>query len=333
MPEPEWRKEIRPGTIIGEKTTPLASAGIYVPARKGPLVSTALMLVTASKVAGIKETVVGMPPQADGQPNPSTAAAARMAGVTRFVVGNGVAIIAGMTVRTESVPEVDGIFGPGPAGIAAAMSVSFSYGKRTVVGIGPTDGAVIADESADPDWIARNLMCEAEHGPDSSVLLVTPSRKLVDQVTRILKERIPSVREDRSRILSAVLGPLGMGAVIVVPDIDQGCRIINEFAPEHLLVACEEHIQEEVIARVKNAGEILLGHFTPFSAANYAIGITAVLPTNGFARAFSGITCKDMLKTSTIGALSEPALKTMFQTIEELGTHEGLPCHVEAAQS
>jgi histidinol dehydrogenase len=333
MPEPEWMKPIRPGTVIGEKSTPLDSVGLYVPARKGPLVSTALMLVTAAKVAGVKEIIVGIPPQENGLANPSTLAAAQMAGATQFVVGNGVAIIAGMTMGTESVPEVDGIFGPGPAGIAAAMSVAFSYGKRTVVGIGPTDGAVIADESADPDWIARNLMCEAEHGPDSAVLLVTTSQNLADQVSRILKDRIPSVREDRSRILTAVFSQQGMGSLIVVPDIDQGCQIINEFAPEHLLVACEKHIQEEVLARVKNAGEILLGHFTPFSAANYAIGITAVLPTNGFARAFSGITCKDMLKISTIGALSEPALKTMFQTIEELGNHEGLPCHVEAARS
>jgi histidinol dehydrogenase len=332
MPEPEWRRQIRPGTVIGEKSTPLDSVGLYVPARKGPLVSTALMLVTAAKVAGVREIVVGMPPQENGQANPSTVAAARMAGATQFVVGNGVAIIAGMTVGTESVPEVDGIYGPGPAGIAAAMSVAFSYGKRTVVGIGPTDGAIIADESADPDWIARNLMCEAEHGADSSVLLVTTSRMLADQVARILQERIPCVREDRKLILTAVFGEQGLGAVVVVPDMIHACRIINEFAPEHLMVACTEKIQEEVLARVKNAGEILLGHFTPFSAANYAIGITAVLPTNGFARSFSGITCKDMLKTSTIGGLSESALKELLETIEEIGLHEGLPCHVEAAR-
>lgn len=255
-----------------------------------------------------------------------------MAGATRFVVGNGVSIIAGMTVGTESIPEVDGIYGPGPAGIAAAMSVAFSYGKRTVVGIGPTDGAIIADQSADPEWIARNLMCEAEHGADSSVLLVTTSPNLADQVTQVLLERIPLVREDRKRNLNRVFGEQGMGAVVVVPDMDQACRVINEFAPEHLMVSCTEKIQEEVLAEVKNAGEILLGHSTPFSAANYAIGITAVLPTNGFARAFSGITCKDMLKTSTIGSLSETALKELLNTIEEIGLHEGLPCHVEAAR-
>ncbi len=331
MPEPDWRREIRPGTIIGEKITPLESVGLYIPARKGPLVSTALMLVTAAKVAGVSNIIVGMPPQENGSANPSTVAAATIAGADRIVIGNGVAALAGMTVGTESIPEVDGMFGPGPAGIAAAMSVAFSYGKKTVVGIGPTDCAVIADDTADPDWVARNLMCEAEHGPDSSVLFTTTSEDLAEKVAGVLLERIPRVEEKRRPILAKVFGKDGMGAIAIVPDIISACKIIDEFAPEHLMVACSEEAQEKILSGIRNTGEILLGHNTPFSAANYAIGITAVLPTNGFARAFSGITCKDMIKTSTIGALSEDALKELKDTIDALGEHEGLPCHVEAA--
>ena len=331
MPEPYWQREIRPGTIIGEKITPLESVGLYIPARKGPLVSTALMLVTAAKVAGVSNIVVGMPPQENGQANPSTVAAAGIAGADMIVMGNGVALLAGMTAGTESIPEVDGIFGPGPAGIAAAMSVAFSYGKKTVVGIGPTDCAVIADDSADADWIARNLMCEAEHGPDSSVLFATTSEKLALKVATILLERIPRVDEKRRPILSRVFGKDGMGAIVIVPDIKNACKIIDEFAPEHLMVACSADTQEKVLSVIQNAGEILLGHNTPFSAANYAIGITAVLPTSGFAKAFSGITCKDMITTSTIGSLSENALKELRDIINSIGEHEGLPCHVEAA--
>ncbi|MGD9157531.1 MAG: histidinol dehydrogenase [Desulfobacteraceae bacterium] len=332
MPDPDWRKEIRPGTVIGEKITPLDSVGLYIPARKGPLVSTALMLVTAAKVAGVSNIVVGMPPQENGQANPSTIAAASIAGADRIVMGNGVAVLAGMTTGTESIPEVDGMFGPGPAGIAAAMSVAFSHGKKTVVGIGPTDCAVIADDSAEPDWIARNLMCEAEHGPDSSVLLATTSEELAKKVVRTLFDRIPGVdNKKRGPVLSKVFGKDGMGAIAIVPDIKSACKIIDEFAPEHLMVACSEDTQVKVLSIIRNTGEILLGHNTPFSAANYAIGITAVLPTNGFARAFSGITCRDMIKTSTIGALSEDALKELKDTIKALGEHEGLPCHVEAA--
>ena len=331
MPPSEWRKEIRPGTVIGEKSMPLDSVGLYIPARKGPLVSTALMLVTSAKVAGVGNIVVGMPPQEDGKANSSTAAAARIAGADNIVIGNGVALLAGMTFGTESVPEVDGMFGPGPAGIAAAMSVAFSHGKKTIVGIGPTDCAVIADESASPEWIARNLMCEAEHGPDSSVLFATTSEGLAEKVAKILSDRIPMVEEKRRQILMKVFGDGGMGAIAVVPDIDSTCEIIDDYAPEHLMVSCDETTQEEILAKIKNAGEILLGQYTPFSAANYAIGITAVLPTNGFAKAFSGITCKDMIKTSTIGALSESALKELKSTIDTLGEHEGLPCHVDAA--
>ncbi len=331
MPDLDWRREIRPGTVIGEKSTPLESVALYVPARKAPLVSTALMLVTAARVAGVHRIVVGMPPQQDGQPNASTVAAAKLAGATEFVVGNGVAVIAGLTIGTESTQEVNAIYGPGPAGIAAAMSVAFSYGKRTVVGIGPTDCAIIADGSADPEWIARNLMCEGEHGPDSSVLLATTSRALADNVAQVLEQRIPLVREDRRDVLTDVFGAQGMGSLVVCPDTSDACRVINEFAPEHLMLACPEGEQEKVLSMVVNAGEILLGHFTPFSAANYAIGITAVLPTNGFARIFSGITCKDMLKTSTVGGLNESALMQLGVCINQLGEHEGLPCHAAAA--
>ncbi len=332
MPPADWRKEIRPGTVIGEKISPLDSVGLYIPARKGPLISTALMLVTAAKVAGVENIVVGMPPQENGLANPSTVAAAHIAGADSIVMGNGVAILAGMTVGTESIPEVSGMFGPGPAGIAAAMSVAFSYGKKTVVGIGPTDCAVIADDSADPDWIARNLMCEAEHGPDSSVLLATTSEALAKKVAEALIKRIPRIDEKRRTILSKVFGREGMGAVAILSDIKEAVRIIDEFAPEHLMVACREDMQEEILSMIRNSGEILLGHNTPFSAANYAIGITAVLPTNGFASAFSGITCKDMIKTSTIGSLSEEALKELKDTIRALGEQEGLPCHIGAAE-
>ena len=250
-----------------------------------------------------------------------------------FVTGNGVGLIAALTVGTEAVPEVDGIYGPGPPGIATAMSVAFSYGKRTVVGIGPTDCAIVADESAAPSWIARNLICEAEHDPDSSVLLVTTSPDLAGDVYTALDREIPTVEGRRREFLMTVFGEEGMGAVVQVADASTACAVVNEFSPEHLLIFCAPSVQREVIERIRNAGEILIGHFTPFSAANYAIGITAVLPTNGLARSFSGITCKDMLKTSTIGELSKSALEQLRSTIEQTGTHEGLPCQTRVADA
>jgi histidinol dehydrogenase len=326
-----WETQIRPGTVVGEKVCPLQSVGIWIPARKGPLLSTAIMLVTAAKVAGVSQVIVGMPPLPDGLGDPGTVAAARLAGADQFVVGNGIAVIAGFTQGTESIPEVDGIFGPGPGGIAASMSIAMTFGKKSVVGIGPTECMILADESADPRWIAYDLINEAEHGPDSASLLVTSSSQLASEVEQYLQELIAEAEMNRQANLLKVFGPEGKGAIVVVPDILTACHYINDIAPEHLMVVCRPETEEQVISLVHQAGEILLGGYTPFSAANYGIGITAVLPTNTFAKAYSGITVKDMVKYSTIGRLTEEALREIYPIIQELGSYEQLPGHLRAA--
>lgn len=332
MKPESWELEIRPGTVIGEKVNPLDSVGIWIPARKGTLISTSIMLVTAAKVAGIRNIIVGMPPLPNGLGDPGTVAAARLAGADHFVVGNGVSIIAGFAQGTPSVPEVDGIFGPGPGGIAAAMSVALAFGKKTVVGLGPTECVILADESADPSTVAHDLINEGEHGPDSSSLLVTTSGRLAIEVERLLRQCIDKAEEPRKSYLRNVFGPSGKGAILIMPDMDEACRLINDFAPEHLMVVCQEELQYRVLGQINRAGEILIGTCTPFSAANYGIGITAVLPTNGFARAFSGITVKDMVTYSTIGQLNQEALEALYPLIKEIGSYEKLPGHVEAAR-
>jgi histidinol dehydrogenase len=331
-PEEFWQKEIRPGTIIGEKCTPLSSVGLWVPARKGPLVSTALMLTVAAKVAGVKRIVVGMSPRVCGKGDAATIAAAKLAGADEFVTGNGVGIIAGFSIGTESVPEVDGIYGPGPNAIAAAMSVAFSYGKRTVVGIGPTEGAIIADESADAKTLAYDMISESEHGPDSSFLLVTHSGKLALEVTEELKKLIDSVVQPRKDNLLSVFGPKGFGAIVITDTIESSIEVVNEYAPEHLMIWCNSGNEEKTLKDIQNTGEILIGPHTTFSAANYLIGITAVLPTNGFSKRFSGITCKDMLKFSSYAKITEAAIQDLYPGIKAIGEYEGLPCHVKAAE-
>jgi histidinol dehydrogenase len=331
-PEEFWTKEVRPGTIIGEKCTPFSSVGLWVPARKGPLVSTALMLTVAAKVAGVDRIIVGMSPKSDGKGDPATIAAAKLAGANEFVVGNGVGIIAGFSIGTPSVPEVDGIFGPGPNAIAAAMSVAFSYGKRTVVGIGPTEGAIIADEDADPRTLAYDMISEAEHGPDSSFLLATHSEKLALDISEQLKGLIETVEQPRRGNLLAVFGSQGFGAIVITEDLKGSIEVVNEYAPEHLMIWCNSKNEEKVLQEIKNTGEILIGPHTTFSAANYLIGITAVLPTNGFAKRFSGITCKDMVKFSSYGKLSKKAIQDLYPGIKAIGEYEGLPCHVKAAE-
>jgi len=332
-PPPFWTKEIRPGTVIGEKITPLDTVGLWVPARKGTLISTALMLVGAAKAAGVKNICVGMPPNMDGVADPVTIAAAYMGGARDFFIGNGVSIIAAWSIGTECIPKVNGIFGPGPGGIAAAMSVAFSYGITTVLGIGPTDSAIISDGSTDCRQLAYDLLNEAEHGKDSSCLLVTNSRQTASELKEILSQLIEHAPESKKEILRFSFGPQGLSAIIVARNLDQCCDIINDYAPEHMIIRCNKENQNYILGNIENCGEILLGEYTPFSAANYALGITAVLPTNGFARSISGITCKHMLKTSTIGELSQSALKSLFPVIKEFGSYENLPFHIKAAET
>lgn len=325
-----WEREIRPGTQIGEIVRPLDSVGIWIPARKGPLLSTAIMLVTAAKAAGVPRIIVGMPPLKNGLGDPGTVAAAKLAGANQFVIGNGVAVIAGFAQGTATIPEVDGVFGPGPGGIAAAMSVAMTFGKKSVLGIGPTECAIFADESADPLRVAWDLINEGEHGPDSSAIFITTSPRLAEQVQEKLFACIADVEESRRANLQHVFGPKGKGAIVVAPSVDEAASLINWFAPEHLMIVCQQ--EEQLLQEIKHAGEILIGEYTPFSAANYGIGITAVLPTNHFAKAFSGVTSKEMVKYSTIGQLNQEALQHIYPIIKELGSYEQLPCHVRAAE-
>ncbi len=325
-------REMEPGVRVGELYRPLDSVALWIPCRKGPLLSTALMLVTAARVAGVPRILALMPPRADGTADPGTLAAARLAGAHACFVGNGVALLAAVTHGTESVPRVAGVFGPGPGGIAVAMAMAGMYGLKTVVGIGPTDCAVLADDSADARLVAWDLASEAEHGPDSAALLATPfeafARAVATELTGIIQRAEPGRREN----LRQVFGPTGRGMLVVSPDFDASCELAARFAPEHLSVVCRPELRASAISSAV-AGELLLGSHTPFAAANYAIGITAVLPTNGAARSLSGITARDMLRTATLAELDQVALATLVPTIVTLAHYEGLPCHAAAAEA
>jgi len=325
-------REIEPGVRVGELYRPLDSVALWIPCRKGPLLSTALMLVTAACVAGVSRIVVLMPPRADGSADPGTLAAARLAGAGECFVGNGVALLAAATHGTESVPRVAGVFGPGPGGIAIAMAMAGMFGLKTVVGIGPTDCAVLADDSADPRLVAWDLASEAEHGPDSASLLATPSEAFAVAVAAELDQIIGSAEARRRDNLRQVFGGQGRGMLVVTHDFSAACDLAAKFAPEHLSIVCRRDRRDAAISSAV-AGEVLLGPDTPFSAANYAIGITAVLPTNGAARAISGVTVRDMLRTTTLGELDAAALTALTPTIGTLARYEGLPCHAAAAEA
>ncbi len=325
-------REIEPGVRVGELYRALDSVALWIPCRKGPLLSTALMLVCAARVAGVPRIVALMPPRADGSADPGTLAAARLAGARECFVGNGVALIAAATHGTESLPRVAGVFGPGPGGIAVAMAMAGMFGLKTVVGIGPTDCAVLADDTADPRLVAWDLASEAEHGPDSAALLATASERFARAVAAELASIIEAAPAARLSNLRHVFGEGGRGMLVVSPSFSAACALAARFAPEHLSIVCRPEAESEALASAV-AGEVLLGANTPFAAANYAIGITAVLPTNGAARALSGITARDMLRTTTLGALDANALALLTPTIEALAHYEGLPCHARAARA
>jgi histidinol dehydrogenase len=320
----DTEREVRAGTRVGERYRPLASVAVYVPTRKGPLISTALMLIGAARVAGVERIAMVAPPLASGGWEPRTFAAGLIAGATEFYVGNGVAVIAALCAGTESIASVDGIVGPGPAGIAAAMGVAGCLGKRTALGLGPTDCAILADATANPRDLALDLMAEAEHGKDSCALLVTPSRELASAVQFELARRVSQAPPGRREVLEWGFGPRGLSALAVAP-WEAGIELINEFAPEHLMLVGAG--AEALAPEIRNAGELLFGPDTPFAAANYAIGVSAVLPTNGCARASSAVTARDFLRLRTTARLEPAALKALIPTIVSLATAEGLPCH------
>ncbi len=325
-------REVEPGVRVGELYRPLDSVALWIPCRKGPLLSTALMLVTAARVAGVPRITVLMPPRADGTADPGTLAVARLAGADACYVGNGVALIAAATHGTETLARTAGVFGPGPGGIAVAMAMAGMFGLKTVVGIGPTDCAVLADDSADARLVAWDLASEAEHGPDSASLLVTPSENLARAVAAELTRIIAGTEATRRANLVEVFGEAGRGMLVVSPDFASACVIAAKFAPEHLSIVCRPELRAIALASTV-AAEVLLGPYSPFSAANYAIGITAVLPTNGAARSLSGITARDMLRATTLGQLDAAALARLTPTIGALARYEGLPCHAAAAEA
>jgi histidinol dehydrogenase len=325
-------RDMEPGVRVGELYRPLDSVALWIPCRKGPLLSTALMLVTAARAAGVPRITVLMPPRADGTADPGTLAVARLAGADACYMGNGVALIAAATHGTETLARTAGLFGPGPGGIAVAMAMAGMFGIKTVAGIGPTDCAVLADDSADARLVAWDLASEAEHGPDSASLLATPSQAFARAVAAELTSIIASTEETRRANLLGVFGEDGRGMLVVSPDFDAACAIAARFAPEHLSIVCRPELRTTALASAV-ASEVLLGPYSPFSAANYAIGITAVLPTNGAARSLSGITARDMLRTTTLGQLDAAALERLVPTIAALARYEGLPCHAAAAEA
>jgi len=325
-----WSTEIQPGLSAGERITPVSSAGLFVPSGKASYPSVAYQLGVPAVVAGVSDIALLVPPQpgTNGEVDLAILVVCRMLGISRVYRANGPAGIAALGFGTASIAPVRKIVGPGSPAVTCAQVEMQRHGVATMMLLGPTESLVIADDSADPVRLAADLLIEAEHGTDSSVVLVTTSSSLIGSVDAELERQLAVLPAIRAAAARASLGPNG-GAVLV-STLEEAAAVANRYAPEHLQVAVGESSVDRVVEMLVNAGEILVGQHTPFSAGNFLIGCPASLPTSGFAHVSSGITAETFLKRTAVARATESALRAMSTSIVTLATHEGFPAHANA---
>jgi histidinol dehydrogenase len=326
----DWSIEIQPGLTAGEKVTPISSAGLFVPSGKASYPSVAYQLGVPAVVAGVPKIVVIVPPIPGGQGevDPAVLVVCRLLGLRDAFRVNGPAGIAALGFGTQTIPRVRKVVGPGSPAVTITQVEMQRHGLATMMLLGPTESLIIADATARADLLAADLLIEAEHGTDSTVVLVTDSTDLIDKVDAHLSEQLADLPTTRATAARASLGENG-GAVLV-DTLDTAVQVANRFAAEHLQVAVDASRIDDVIDGIVNAGEILVGQHTPFSAANFMIGCPASLPTSGFAHVSSGITVETFMKRTAVARSDENALRDLAPSIEALSAHEGFPAHGNA---
>jgi histidinol dehydrogenase len=326
----DWSFESEPGLCVGEKITPISSAGLFVPSGKASYPSVAYQLGVPAIVAGVPQLALVVPPvPGSAQIDPAVLVVCRKLGIDHVFRVNGPAGVAALGFGTASIPKVRKIVGPGSPAVACAQVEMQRYGVATMMILGPTESLVIADDSADPRYLAADLLNEAEHGTDSVVVLVTPSTKLLEAVDRELDQQLAELPGPRAEAARAALGV--NGGCVIVSDLDEAAVVANRWAPEHLQVAVDRSSEDELVDRLVNAGEILIGQNTLFSAGNFVIGCPASLPTGGFAHVSSGITAEAFLKRTAVARADAGALQRMTPTILAMSDHEGFAAHANAA--
>jgi histidinol dehydrogenase len=325
-PEAMWMKEIRPGAYAGDRWLPIPSVACYVPRGKGAFPSVVMMTTVPAVVAGVPEVCVVTPPGPGGDFDAATLVAAKIAGVqTVYRVGGAVAVAA-VAYGTASVRRCAKIVGPGSPWVVAA--------KRLLAGVldtgipaGPSESIVLADETADGRTAALDLLIEAEHGPDSSAFLVTPSRAVAEAALEAIPRYWAQMGAQRVEFSSAVLGGT-RGGIVLAPDMDAACAFVNDYAPEHLLIHGDEPFRW--LGRIQHAGEILLGKHTPITLGNFVLGPNAVLPTSGWAKTFSPLSTFDFMKRTGIGYVTSAAYPELAKHARVLATYEGFDAHANA---
>jgi histidinol dehydrogenase len=326
----DWSFESEPGLTVGEKITPIASAGLFTPSGKASYPSVAYQLAVPAVVAGVPELTLVVPPVpgGSGEVDPAVLVVCRKLGVRRVFRVNGPAGVAALGFGTESIPKVRKVVGPGSPAVTIAQVEMQRHGVATMMLLGPTESVIVADGTADPMRLAADLLVEAEHGTDTSVVLVTTDEGLADATDAELGRQLADLPEVRATAARAALGP--NGGCVLVDTLDDAVEVANRYAPEHLQVAVADDAVDRVVEALVNAGEILIGQHTPFSAANFVIGCPASLPTSGFAHVSSGITAATFLKRTAVARADERAMARMSASVVALADHEGFPAHAAA---
>ncbi len=315
--------ETTPGVFCWRKTVPIEKVGLYVPAGNATLFSTVLMLAVPAKLAGCREIILCSPPGTNGKIDAATLYAARLCGVTRVFKIGGAQAVAAMGYGTRTVPKVYKIFGPGNQFVTEAKQQISKAGAAIDMPAGPSEVAVLADGESIPSFVASDLLSQAEHGPDSQVLLVTTSENVVEETLAEVSRQIATL--PRREFAEAALEN---STAMIVQNIEIGVELINEYAPEHLIIATEN--ADAVAEQIVNAGSVFIGNFSCESAGDYASGTNHTLPTNGYARAFSGVSVESFTKKITFQKLTAKGIQNLGPSIAVLAKAEGLDAHERA---
>ncbi|GAB1453102.1 histidinol dehydrogenase [Draconibacterium sp.] len=315
--------ETSPGVICWQKPMPIEKVGLYIPGGSAPLFSTVLMLAIPAQIAGCKEIVLCSPPDKTGKIHPAIIYAAKISGVTKIYKLGGVQAIGAMAYGTETVPKTYKIFGPGNQYVMAAKQLVSMNDVAIDMPAGPSEVLVVADETSNPAFVASDLLSQAEHGADSQVVLVANRLEVVEKVLTEIEKQV--IQLPRGKVASQALEH---SILIVQEKLEEQIDLINEYAPEHLIISTKNYT--EIAEKITNAGSVFLGEYTPESAGDYASGTNHTLPTNGWARSYSGVNLDSFLRKITFQEISKEGLKSIGPAIEIMAAAEELEAHKNA---
>lgn len=315
--------ETAPGVTCWQKSVPIERVGLYIPGGTAPLFSTVLMLATPAKIAGCKEIVLCSPPTHNSTIHPAILAAAHIAGVNKIYKVGGVQAIGAMAYGTESIPKVYKIFGPGNQYVMAAKQQVSLHDVAIDMPAGPSEVCVIADDSCRPEYVAADLLSQAEHGTDSQVLLITTSQKVLDNVVKELEKQLEALPRKEMAQKS-----LDSSKLVLVDNTTTAIELSNEYAPEHLIIATADY--EQLAEKVVNAGSVFLGNYACESAGDYASGTNHTLPTHGYAKAYSGVNLDSYNRKVTFQHLTEKGIESIGKAVETMAQYEQLDAHRNA---